>query len=128
MNTRLRTGITAAVMLVLASCGGEAENIPSQEWQGMTIHVESRPSPPEPGMNEFLVIATEKSGRPGYDLFVRLRARDGDPWREAIEDGQEGVYRRAIEVPTGPHAILQVKIKRKDTESVLRFPIQVASK
>jgi hypothetical protein len=128
MRSRFRAGIAISILLALASCGGDAESIPSQQWQGITIHVQSRPSPPEPGMNEFLVIATYKSGKPGYDLFVRLRTRDGDPWREAIEDGEEGVYRRAVYVPDSEHAVLQMKIKRNDTESILHFPLRVETK
>jgi hypothetical protein len=128
MRSRFRAGIVASILLALASCGGDTERIPSQQWQGMTIHVQSRPSPPQPGMNEFLVIATYKSGKPGYDLFVRLRTQDGDPWREAIEDGDEGVYRRAIYVPDTVDAVLQMKIKRNDAESILRFPLRVETK
>jgi hypothetical protein len=114
-----------AIILLLSVGGcGEAVNIPPQQWQDMTIHVESRPSPPRPGMNEFLVIATDSHGRPGYDLFILLRARDQDRWTEAIEDGEEGVYRRAVEVASGSHPELQVKIRRNKAETILYFPLR----
>lgn len=119
-----------AALLMLAAvsaCGGsQADDIPPQKWQDIDIRVESRPSPPRTGMNEILVLATGERGRPAYDLVVSLRTDDSDEWKQAIEDGQVGVYRRAVEVAPGTRSVLQVQIRRNDAESVLRFPLRVA--
>lgn len=87
------------------------------------MRVESRPSPPRTGMNEFLVMTTGERGRPVYDLIVSLRTDDHDEWKQAIQDGQVGVYRRAAEVAPGIRSTLQVQIRRNDVESTLRFPL-----
>ena len=73
-------------------------------------------------MNEVLVIATAERGRPAYDLIVSLRTSDRDPWKQAIPDGQVGVYRRAAELDPVARTALQVQIRRGTTECVLRFP------
>ncbi len=112
-----------AVMLlgVLAACGGESsQQLPPQQWQGMQVRVESRPSPLHDGASEFLVMVDSR-GKPAYNLIISMRASDSEPWVQAIEDGQVGVYRRAIKA--APGAVLQVRIRNKDAEGVLRFPL-----
>ena len=99
---------------------------PVQKWQDMEVRVESRPSPPRAGMNEFLVMTTGERGRPVYDLIVSLRTDDQDEWKQAIQDGQVGVYRRAVEVAPGTRSVLQVQIKRKSEAGVLRFPLNLS--
>jgi len=119
----------AAFILVagLTACGGDpSQDAPVQKWQGMEIRVESRPSPPSPGMNEFLVMATGERGRAIYDMIVSLRTDDHDEWKQAIQDGQVGVYRRAAEVEPGTRSVLQVQIKHNGSESILRFPLNLA--
>ena len=119
--------IALFLLAVLTACGGDpAMDAPVQKWQGMEVRVESRPSPPSTGMNEFLVMATGERGRPVYDLIVSLRTDDKDEWKQAIQDGQVGVYRRAADVEPGTRSVLQVQIKRNGTESILRFPLKVA--
>jgi len=99
--------------------------LPVQKWQGVDVRVEIRPSPPRAGMNEFLVMTTGERGRPIYDLVVSLRTDDQDEWKQAIQDGQVGVYRRAAEVGPGKRSVLQVQIKRNSEESILRFPLNL---
>jgi hypothetical protein len=108
---------------MLAACGGEvSQQLPPQQWQGMEVRVEPRPSPLHDGTSEFLVMVTDSRGKPAYNLIVSLRTSDSEPWKQAIEDGQVGVYRRGIKAEPG--AVLQVQIKRNDTEGVLRFPLK----
>lgn len=112
---------------ILSACGGSRPaDAPAQKWHDVDVRVETRPSPPLPGMNEFLVMVTGERGRPVYDLVVSLRTDDQDAWKQAIQDGQVGVYRRAAEVEPGSRSVLQVQIKRNGTESVLRFPLKLA--
>lgn len=116
----------AAMLTALSACGGGVnDNIPPQKWQNMDVRVEIRPSPPRMGMNEVLVMVTDERGRPGYDLMVSLRSSDQEKWVQAIEDGQVGVYRRAVEFAPGEKSALQVQIKNRNAEGVLRFPVKL---
>ena len=114
------------ILVILSACGGDKlAEIPAQKWQGVEVRVEVRPNPPRAGMNEFLVMATGERGRPAYDLIVSIRTDDRDEWKQAIEDGQVGVYRRAAEVEPGARSVLQVQVKRNGEESILRFPLNL---
>jgi hypothetical protein len=130
MNSWLKKNtkyIGLALLTALSACGEAADdNIPHQKWQNMDVQVETRPSPPEVGMDEILVMVTDERGRPGSDLMVSLRSSDQDRWVQAIEDGGLGVYRRAVELAPGERSMLQVQLKRNGMESVLRFPLKVA--
>ena len=111
---------------VLSACSGDhADDIPAQKWQGVEVRIEVRPTPLQAGMNEFLVMITGERGMPVYDLIVSLRTDDQDEWKQAIQDGQVGVYRRAADVEPGTRSVLQVQIKRKGVENILRFPLQL---
>lgn len=111
---------------MLSACGGRQDaDAPPQMLGDVEVRVESRPSPPRTGMNEFLVMVTGGRGKPISDLVVSLRTDDQDAWRQAIQDGQVGVYRRAAAVAPGTRSVLQVQIRRNGTESVLRFPLQL---
>jgi len=118
--------LLGAGMLAACSGGDEAVQVPAQAWQGLEVRVESRPSPPRAGANEFLVIVSEKRGKPAHNLVVSLRTSDRDDWKQAIQDGQVGVYRRAIEARPGERSTLQVQLKGRGAEGVLRFPLQLA--
>ncbi|MBI1174498.1 MAG: hypothetical protein GC139_04430 [Sideroxydans sp.] len=124
VNTAKAVG-AALLAVLLSACSGAADNIPPQKWQNLDVRVETRPSPPRTGMNEILVMVTDERGRPGYNLLVSLRGSDEDRWVQAIEDGQVGVYRRAVAFPPGAKAVLQIQIKRGNEESELRFPLQM---
>lgn len=113
--------------IILSACGDQVEYIPSQSWEGIDVHVETRPSPPRVGMNEFLIMTTSNRGQPVFDLIVSIRTSDQDRWVQAIEDGQMGVYRRAAEVAPGARSVLQVQIRRNGEESILRFPLKVGN-
>lgn len=111
----------------LAACGGDrVADMPPQKWQQAQVRVESRPSPPRPGMNEFLVIVTGERG-PVHNLVVSLRTDDQDPWTQAIQDGMVGVYRRAAKVDPGTRSVLQVQIKQNGAEDVLHFPLHLSN-
>jgi hypothetical protein len=119
--------VALLLLAAISACGGEqAADAPPQKWQDMEVRVESRPSPPSAGMNEFLIIVTGERGQPDSDLVVSLRTSDQDPWKQAMQDGLVGVYRRAVEVGQGTRSVLQVQIKRNGAESELRFPLHVA--
>jgi hypothetical protein len=118
--------LAGALLGTLAGCGGE-EEYKSQKWRGMDVTLESRPNPPREGMNEFLVTITDKHGRPGFDLIVSLRANEHGPWIQAIQDGQMGVYRRALKLEPATDKVLEVQLHTQDATDVLEFPLKPQS-
>jgi hypothetical protein len=125
MNSARQSIAAGFLLAVLSACGGEvAQELPPQQWQGMEVRVEPRPSPLHEGTTEFLVMVTDNRGKPAYNLVVSLRTRDQDPWVQAIEDGQVGVYRRGIKVEPGAGGVLQVQLRRNDAEGMLLFPLK----
>jgi len=116
--------VTVLLLGILAACGDATKELPPQQWQGMEVRVEPRPSALNEGTSEFLVMVTDNRGKPAYNLVVSLRTSDQDPWVQAIEDGQVGVYRRGIKVDPGASAVLQVQLRRNEAEGVLRFPLR----
>lgn len=111
--------------LLVACSGGDSFSIGTQRWKDVQIVVESRPSPPEAGMNEFLVIASKKSGLPESGLIVSLRTNEQESWKQCIQDGHVGVYRRAIRVANPDKDVLEVFIQRGDEEEgILKFPLK----
>lgn len=126
-----RPGLTpfallAAITLLLAGCGGEPPlRFGPQTWQDISVFVETRPSPPRAGMNEFLVVATRKDRSHAWQLIVSLRTNPADDWRQAIQDGHVGVYRKALPVedPAVDVLYLQVLDKRSGQTGELRFPL-----
>jgi hypothetical protein len=127
MNSTLQNILFVAVasLLLVACSEDKTADAPPQKWHNMEVRIESRPSPPRAGMNEFLVMVTDERGRPTYNLVVSLRTDGQDSWKQAIEDGQMGVYRRAVKVELGVRSVLQVQIKSQGTEDVLYFPLML---
>lgn len=115
--------IVALLSLVLWGCGSDAADTLGQQQLGdVVIEVQCRPAPVTIGMNEFLVMATDVHGAPVHDLLVDLRMKDDEVWRQAIQDGFSGVYRKALGVASLQDR-LRVRIKRDGTETELRFPL-----
>ncbi|RMG91025.1 MAG: hypothetical protein D6703_06335 [Zetaproteobacteria bacterium] len=102
---------------------------PAQQWQDLTIEVESRPELPRQGMNEFIVIVNR--ARRGYisDLIVNVRTEHSGAWRQAMPDGALGVYRRALPVedPEQEHLYVQL-IRGKKGQAELVFPLAAGSR
>lgn len=118
--------LTLLLVILLSACAGDdAVRLGPQEWGGVSFIVESRPSPIRQGMNEFIVIATRDRVKPGVGFVVSLRSSDSDEWRQAIQDGYTGVYRRAVMVRDPQGGVLQVHVRRVKgmEETVLRFPL-----
>ena len=119
----MRNFTVALLSLALWACGSDASyTLGQQQWGEVSIQIQSRPAPVAVGMNEFLIIATDARGGPVHDLLVDLRMKDGDDWRQAIQDGFSGVYRKALAVDSLQEQ-LQVRIKRGAAETALRFPV-----
>lgn len=108
--------------LILSGCGGDTQDSPTQNWRDLRIHVESRTYGAVPGMRELLVFVNRGAELPAWDCRIDLRTSDQDSWKQAIEDGRVGVYRRAARVDQD-HSILQVWIRAEGSETVLRIPL-----
>ncbi|HFE32303.1 MAG TPA: hypothetical protein ENJ17_03225 [Gammaproteobacteria bacterium] len=114
--------------LLLACAGDDAVLLGPQQWDDARFIVESRPSPIRRGMTEFIVIATRDKSRPGVGFVVSLQASKGREWRQAIQDGYTGVYRRAVWVEDPLGGRLAVHVKKKDgAETTLYFPFPTAA-
>lgn len=111
-------------ILLLAACSEENSfQIGLGQWKDIQVSVESRPNPVSHGMNEFLIIANKRHRRPAYDLIVSLRTSENEPWKQTIQDGHVGVYRRAVSVQDPLKDILQVQLKEGGDVGVLYFPL-----
>jgi hypothetical protein len=113
-----------ALVLALPACTGGTQDSPTETWRDLQVHVESRSYGPIPEMKELLVFVNRNGTLPAWDCRVDLRTSDADPWKQAIEDGRVGVYRRAAKVDQGAHSVLQVWIRAEGTETVLRIPLR----
>lgn len=110
--------------LALGGCGGATQDTPTEHWRDLQVHVESRSYGPIQGMKELLVFVNRGEVLPAWDCRVELRTSDADPWKQAIEDGHVGVYRRALTVDADQHSVLQVRISAEGNETVLHFPLK----
>lgn len=109
-------------LLLLTACSPSGTGVyPSQPWEGLTIHVETRPAPLDKGVNEFLVYATMNARQPGSNLVVSIKERGTDKWHQSIQDGNVGVYRRAIAISNPETGVLQVRLKRDRDVGLLEF-------
>jgi hypothetical protein len=113
-----------AFVLALYGCTGDTQDTPIENWRDLQIHVESRSYSPMPGMRELLVFVNRNRVLPAWDCRVELRTSDADPWKQAIEDGRVGVYRRAAKVDEREHSVLQIWIRAEGSETVLRIPLK----
>ena len=121
----------AVLSFMLASCGGPAENAvtsvpstPPQMWGDVEVTVETRPDIASVGMNEFLVMVTRKPRKPMFDMVVSIRMSESDPWRQSIQDGHVGVYRRSLEVADPATQAVLVRLVHGDGQVELRFPLR----
>jgi hypothetical protein len=90
------------------------------------ILVEIRPGAPTVGMNEFLVMATQKNRLAASKYIVSIKLKGDEQWRQAIQDGATGVYRRAIRVNDPVNDVLMVQLADKDGKqpvAELGFPL-----
>jgi len=113
---------------LLSACSNEQSIILGpQQWQNLVFRVETRPSPLRVGMNEFIVIVNRDGYKPGVGLVVMLRIGDSGKWRQAIQDGYTGVYRRAMHVADPGTQSLSVHARQTKSddkdETVLFFPL-----
>ena len=131
MKRHAATGSGVLFLLVvfvglLSACTDEqAVMLGPQQWEDLGIKVETRPSPIRVGMNEFIVIASRDEYKPGVGLVVNIRVGDNAKWRQAIQDGFTGVYRRAVRVDDPATQSLKVHLRRTegDGETELVFPL-----
>lgn len=111
--------------LLLASCvsGEQLFIVGTQTWNDVDVTLEARQSPADPGTFEFLVIGTNQRRQPANNLTVSIRLQDQEPWKQSIQDGLVGVYRRAYKVGDPREQTLQVQLRRGNDEAVLRFAL-----
>ncbi len=128
MNRLLRVlGMIAVFSLMGCEFGAGVPDTVSQKWKNIDVRVETRPSPPQSGPLEFLVILTDDRGRPAWSAMVEIRTSDTDDWKQCIQDGRVGVFRRSAVVNAGRRSVAQVQIHYQNDPTVLRFPIKLST-
>ena len=116
--------IVLFIAILLSACVGEIPSSPVQQWEGLEFRLETRPPHISPGMIEFLVIANRPGRKPASNLLVNLRVGPTGKWVQAIEDGNVGVYRRAMRINDPSKDIMYLHIQNKDKkEGLLEFPL-----
>lgn len=126
----MRLFCLVVLSVMLGSCGGAPEsatpnpNTPPQMWGDVEVIVETRPEIATVGMNEFLVMVTRKPRKPMFDMLVSIRMTESDPWRQAIQDGHVGVYRRSLQVTDPATQGVLVRLEHDDDKVELRFPLR----
>lgn len=115
-------------MMSLVACSDSSTqlSIPAQRWKDADVRIETHPNPPLAGMSEIVVIVTGPRGRAVQDLTVSLRGNSSMQWVQAIQDGNIGVYRRAIDIGEGESIALQVQLEQGLDKKILLFPIKLA--
>jgi len=118
-------GIALCALPLLGSCAGEdAPPLARLQWGAIDVMVETRPSPPEPGNTEVLVLLTGSHREPIHDALIDLRARPDAPWVQAIQDGHTGAYRRAVSMPAQiAGANLTLRLRRGPNEETFLVPL-----
>jgi len=110
--------------LLFLSCADENAWAPqAQNWQDLSIRIETRPTVIRPGMNEFLVIANRQQRGFTSDLMVDVRTERSGAWKQAMPDGALGVYRRALPVKDIQSEHLYVRLQRKGEDGELIFSL-----
>ena len=115
-------------VFLLVGCVGEIPHSPILEWEEKSFRIETRPPFIEAGMMEFLVIVNLPRRKPASGLLISLRVGPTGKWVQAIEDGNVGVYRRAMRVGDPKTDILYVHVSDKEKETVLEFPLSYGVK
>ncbi|MBI3775869.1 MAG: hypothetical protein HY273_10010, partial [Gammaproteobacteria bacterium] len=95
-----------------------------QQWNNVIITIEARPGPTAGSVCEFLIMASFANNTPAHSIRVSIRMNDQGPWKQAIQDGMVGVYRRSDRVNNLDTDVLEVQLKRNDEEGVLRFALK----
>ena len=110
--------------VIVSSCGQENAYILTPQWHNdIEYLVEIRPGAPTVGMNEFIVVATHKDKKPLHNAVVSIKIMGTDEWRQSIQDGHSGVYRRAIRINDPVKNVLLVQVKLDKKEFILEFPL-----
>jgi len=121
---RLKACVLFTAVSLLAACSSDQQTWtpPPQQWQNMSIRIETRPTMIREGMNEFLVIANRQQSGFSSDLMVDVRTEYSD-WKQAMPDGALGVFRRALPVKDVQHDHLYVRLVRKGQQREMMFAL-----
>lgn len=115
--------------LLLAGCGSDESvyQVGTQMWNDVSISVEARTAG-NSDFYEFLVLGTIGRSKPAHNILVHVRVNEDDTWKQAIQDGMVGVYRRAIKVAHPDKDILFVQLRRGEEQGELRFPLNLPAR
>lgn len=117
--------IVIVLTLLLISCSSEVTLLAPQQFDGNVYQIEVRPGPKVlKGFNEFVLIVSDRNRQPVPDFIISARVDDNDAWRQMIQDGNIGVYRRAVNIKDPQTQILQVQVRKaKEQLTILKFSL-----
>lgn len=120
----MRRRILFVCLGLLAACSPDVPDwtAPAQQWNELSIRIETRPTVLKPGMNEFLVIANRQQRSFSSDLMVDVRTENSN-WKQAMPDGALGVYRRALPVRDARLDHLYVRLVRNGEQHEMIFDL-----
>jgi hypothetical protein len=127
LNAFLKLIPAVFLFMMLGACGGQGAYVLGPKWlDDLEVAVEIRPGAPTAGMNEFLVIVTHRDRKPGHQYIVSIKMDHQSEWRQSIQDGATGVFRRAVRVDDPVNDVLLVKLEAKRSNAEvgqLEFPL-----
>lgn len=118
----VRVSLACGFVLTAACSNDLGYEIAQQQWRDVIVRIESRPAPPEPGMNEFWVILNDVRGRPVHNAIVSVRG-SSSVWHQAIQDGHTGVFRRSARIDDPTTMPLVVKLQMGKELGELSFDL-----
>lgn len=121
---KLLAGLVLTFSLLSCSDDIPIYRFTPQQWGDVIITIEARPGPTAGAVCEFLIMASFANNTPAHSMMVSIRMNDQGPWKQAIQDGMVGVYRRSDRVNSLDTDVLAIQLKRKGEEGVLRFALK----
>lgn len=95
-----------------------------QQWKDIAVTIEARPGPTSGAVCEFLIMTSFLNNTPAHTIRVSMRMNDQGPWKQAIQDGMVGVYRRSDRVNNLETDVVYIQLRHQDEETVLRFAMK----
>ncbi len=120
---RLLRWVGLCLLLTACVSGEKYFAVGTQNWNDIAVSIEARQSPADPTTFEFVIIGTTQRRQPANNLTVSIRVEEQEPWKQAIQDGLVGVYRRAYRISDPKQQSLQVQLRRGNEEGVLHFEL-----
>ena len=122
----MRALLALVLTFTLLGCTGSIPiyRFAPQQWKDIAVTIEARPGPASGAVCEFLIMTSFLNNTPAHTIRVSMRMNDQGPWKQAIQDGMVGVYRRSDRVNNLETDVVYIQLRHQDEETVLRFAMK----